>query len=397
MSLPEHSLANEIIGGLGVPKKALALYNRNKQGEYAVSSTKRSLIQATKFSVGDNLLRHAVKASFLKPKYLFDSLHLGIPPFDSMFIEWDAQKSQSIIREEYEQLLPDERLGFVDNKTNKSVGYLIEKTPNGNFLYSQFLSAEDKIWTPPNSFYISHDPAIPYNQNFVGSPVRGGEMGRVSEVWQYASSSVEILPPDLEEREAFERNIFLSKTYHQLFENNQQHDHYLKLIYQRFGVGLHPLGLASFPQMFGVGGDGKLQLEYFEKACDINMEMMSGDIRLLITLLALLNYPQHIYEVEQRDVKTLPRKWGRNLPRNEVKLIEIDLPKPEGIKRYEKMFKGHGTPKRQHVRRGHWRVMHLKTGQVIKKWIEEQTVGNPDLGIIEHEYHLTKKQYKKEA
>jgi hypothetical protein len=85
------------------------------------------------------------------------------------------------------------------------------------------------------------------------------------------------------------------------------------------------------------------------------------------------------------------------LPRNEVKLIEIDLPKPEGIKRYEKMFKGHGTPKRQHVRRGHWRVMHLKTGQVIKKWIEEQTVGNPDLGIIEHEYHLTKKQYKKEA
>lgn len=120
--------------------------------------------------------------------------------------------------------------------------------------------------------------------------------------------------------------------------------------------------------------------------------MMSGDMRLLFTMLGLLNYPQHIYEVEQKGPEMVSRKWSRPVPKNEIKVIEIDLPKPEGTKLYEKFFKGHGSPKRQHLRRGHWRVIHLKNGSTIKRWIEEQVVGDPELGVIEHDYSLVKKK-----
>ena len=46
--------------------------------------------------------------------------------------------------------------------------------------------------------------------------------------------------------------------------------------------------------------------------------------------------------------------------------------------------------KRRHKRRGHDRYMKLKDGTVVKKWIEEQWVGNEELGLITHEYELTK-------
>ena len=60
------------------------------------------------------------------------------------------------------------------------------------------------------------------------------------------------------------------------------------------------------------------------------------------------------------------------------------------------MFTGHGTPKRQHVRRGHWRVTKDKHGRVKDRtWIQPCIVGNPDLGIINHEYVLRVKQDRK--
>ena len=45
---------------------------------------------------------------------------------------------------------------------------------------------------------------------------------------------------------------------------------------------------------------------------------------------------------------------------------------------------------RQNVskRRGHDRYIKLKDGTVVRKWIEEQWVGNEELGVITHEYDL---------
>ena len=174
-------------------------------------------------------------------------------------------------------------------------------------------------------------------------------------------------------------------------------DRFIKWIMERMHFGVHTIGKATFPDAYGMGKYGnRIGNKY--GAVKFGMmnsttTMMSGDMRLLFTMLGLLNYPQHIYEVEKKGPEMVARKWSRPVPKNEVKVIEINLPKPEGTKQYEKFFKGHGSPKRQHLRRGHWRMMHLKNGSTVRKWIEAQVVGNPELGVIEHDYNLVKKNH----
>ena len=55
---------------------------------------------------------------------------------------------------------------------------------------------------------------------------------------------------------------------------------------------------------------------------------------------------------------------------------------------YSKMYRGLGSPKRYHLRRGHFNHYRLKDGSLRKVWIPERYVGNKELGVIEHEYKL---------
>ena len=115
---------------------------------------------------------------------------------------------------------------------------------------------------------------------------------------------------------------------------------------------------------------------------------MDGDLRFLTAVFSLLNYPRYVSAVLPAPKKLSTIRWGRRVPRNEIKVVEIDLPK-KGVNVYGQLFTGHGSPKRQHARRGHPRRYRDETGKVIKKiWIEPKVVGNPELGIINHEYVL---------
>jgi len=75
-----------------------------------------------------------------------------------------------------------------------------------------------------------------------------------------------------------------------------------------------------------------------------------------------------------------------------LRVIEIDIPKPDGVIVPARLFKGTGSPKRQHTRRGHWSTYHYRDGTTKRKWIGEQLVGNRELGIIEHDYVVKKEQ-----
>jgi len=69
--------------------------------------------------------------------------------------------------------------------------------------------------------------------------------------------------------------------------------------------------------------------------------------------------------------------------------VTIQLPKPRGKRIYEQMFTGHGSPKREHWRRGHWRTVRDKSGNFKRRvWIGEMKCGNPALGTIVHDYNL---------
>jgi hypothetical protein len=108
--------------------------------------------------------------------------------------------------------------------------------------------------------------------------------------------------------------------------------------------------------------------------------------------LNILNYDLIVTEDRTPPKQVDHIHLGRKVPKNEYKVVEIDLPKPRGKKLYKQMFTGHGSPKREHWRRGHWRRVNDKRGKLIKRvWIEEQKVGDPKLGTIVHDYLLKKK------
>ena len=57
------------------------------------------------------------------------------------------------------------------------------------------------------------------------------------------------------------------------------------------------------------------------------------------------------------------------------------------------MFTGHGSPKREHWRRGHWRTLKDASGVIKKRvWIDEMKVGNSAVGSIIHDYDLQAKK-----
>ena len=70
------------------------------------------------------------------------------------------------------------------------------------------------------------------------------------------------------------------------------------------------------------------------QARELNADVDS-DIRYLMAVLALVNYPHTIVERDQIDTKLRSMAWGQRVPRNEVRLLDIDLPKPRGSTRWE--------------------------------------------------------------
>ena len=81
--------------------------------------------------------------------------------------------------------------------------------------------------------------------------------------------------------------------------------------------------------------------------------------------------------------------FGRSTPKNEYKLLEITLPKTKGKRVYEKIFSGQGSPKKEHWRRGHWRVLKTKNGKFKNRvWIDQMKCGNAKLGTIIKDYNL---------
>ena len=120
--------------------------------------------------------------------------------------------------------------------------------------------------------------------------------------------------------------------------------------------------------------------------------VQGGDIRFIVSVLALLNYDLIVQEKQKpAENKVEHIRFGKRVPANEYSLINIDLPKPRGKTVYEKIFTGHGSPKRWHLRRGHWRRYRDAKGNVTKRvWVEQCEAGNKHLGSKVNDYNLQK-------
>ena len=382
-----HDLANEIIAGLGAPKRSFGVpVYQGRFATWQLQQTRADIIGATKVSISNNLLEHAVNASFMRPAKMFDILHHAIPPFESLWIEWDASVSIRLLGEFYNS----KGFKYKSDEENQKCGYLIQRTVNGNFSYSQFvLGGTDKpeIFFPPCSAYISHDPLIIHRQNLaINKRHNIEEWGRTDELFDVIGRKVaKKIRFNKQLNDNF--NQFVMGTgYHRIYSkpNDQK---IIQQIIDRVGVGRHPLSHAGFGPMFN--GDEHTFAEFFwEEAPQMLFEQTAGDLRLLMTIIGLWNYPNHVFEKGYPKTENTGIKWGRRIPKNEVRTLDIELPKPDGVKMYEKMFRGFGAPKRQHLRRGHWRHLHKQDGSIQRVWINEQLVGDPSLGVIDHNYNL---------
>tara|TARA_R100000654_G_scaffold8695_1_gene20249 strand:- start:234 stop:1583 length:1350 start_codon:yes stop_codon:yes gene_type:complete len=382
------TLANSILGGLAEPKRGIAGWQGGKIAEAMRRNMQVEIATSQKFVVDKSLMTEVMTASMVRPKKLLEMLHRGIPAFDNMFVEWDNfdqtqarhKAMNKYVPNMYVQWEPDER------QKGRKAGFHIQRI-NDAILYTKYgytgKDGEIKIASYPLGFRISNDDILT-NEMVYGDGITGS-----------------IRPPkhenDMQEhREKYFRRMMAS-WYYERHEDVKVQQFFLDQIMMRTAV-------VQTAPMHWLVDEGKFRQGWTEQEMAGLMENFlpanhssvetegaygtQGDVRFLIALLGMLNYDQVIHLTPETPKKVSHMRFGRKLPENEYKVVTIQLPKPQGVRIYEKQFTGHGTPKRQHWVRGHWRKY---KGRAERTWIAPHIRGNSELGTIVHDYKLEKK------
>ena len=111
--------------------------------------------------------------------------------------------------------------------------------------------------------------------------------------------------------------------------------------------------------------------------------MMGGDARFLILVLAALNYDWLVKD-QATPGKGRKVRYGKILPRSSHITLRVDLPKARGVTLTTRTAVD-GAMRREHEVRGHWRV-YKKTGK--RSWVKSHKRGNRLLGSITKDYDL---------
>ena len=346
------SLYDEIIAGLSVPKSSLMMYEKNKRGDFAIRQTQKNLVQAEKFTLTNNFVKTAISLSFSYPRYIAQLIPKAIPCFDNLWIEWDELARFDALQEEFD------KLGIPTDSNRKSVanrlGYHIEKSSKG-FTYNFFTCDAQ------------------YNDDGTKTP---NKIGLSTFEWTLLNDESSLT--NVEEPFWF----FGIGTAYSKFHRDDEGMARLNSFSKNFTFKPSFLAPAIWPNF-----DNE-EPRLFSKLKEMGGHGIDGDVRFLTAVFALLNYPRYVRAMLPAPKKVSTIRWGRRVPKNEVKVVEIELPK-RGVNVHSQLFTGHGSPKRQHGRRGHPRRYKDRSGRIIKEiWIEPKVVGNPELGIINHEYVL---------
>lgn len=374
-------LSNTLLAALAEPKKGLVAYKGGKYAEAMRRNVQANIATAQKFVVSNSLVEHAFMASMSRPKYLIDMLRRGIPAFSNMWIEWDEDFRQDIVAREMAKAGVD----FDSTKTDTAdrMGYHI-MTVNDHPLYMPYYDASkfghDGVHGDPMGFHLFNSGSVEDAANHIKN---------YSDPEKLAAnfSTIQSKDPD-EVRETITRDLdvtnkmLLGGWYHDKHKDDPNYEFLNRAFVQIQAASMH---WNVSQQTFSEGWTAKEMMEI--RASSLTSQ--AGDGRFLIALLGLLNYDLIVHERVEPPIKVDHVRFGRKVPKNEYKVVTIQLPKPRGKRVYEQMFTGHGTPKKEHWRRGHWRTVRDKSGRVKKRvWIGEMKVGNPELGTIVHDYKL---------
>ena len=110
---------------------------------------------------------------------------------------------------------------------------------------------------------------------------------------------------------------------------------------------------------------------------------------IFISTLDLLNYHQDSQTrlMKSSNIKGYKLK-GSNVPRNEYRIIDVNLPKDTPVKKLQSLLsKGYKLPK--HTRRGHYKRRYpMRPGNTELIWIDAYEAGDEKYGTIKHGYRL---------
>jgi len=441
-------MANEIISALSDPKKNLHNYLDHKYSRGTVRDVQVQLVQSKKFFIDDALLYNLVQASMVNPSSFVKALELAKPPYPNMFIEFNQTALFKAYRKFYSKHFAD-LVPFIDNRTKMDKNDSVKQRHMGYHIF-EFRKGDDTThaYTPwlqlktKNPKYIENHgkwavPSLSFIISNVSDNVLNFKM-RHEEIKEHLENDADYLPQTLKYRYANKQvdgsgNVTLPGASY----FGEDYFHYYS---QRFAKGVdqrlkdHPNKTYGYDDLRGRGwnksachkvltqGDfasivSKINvinsyandwIEYKETLekknskpriadqdnLDILYDVVRGQARFLVAALSMFNFDHVIYKKRNRETTKVEHiVKGKRVPFNEYSLMTVELPKPRGVKKYEREFSGHGSPKCEHWRCGHWRRFRDRFGNVTRRvWIKAQKLGNKELGTKITDYKLDKAQ-----
>ena len=429
-------MASEIVAALSEPSRGIKGYIKGKYAKAMARSVQSDIASSQKFVLSNDLIDHVVANAFLKPEAMIGQIKTGIPPFTNMFIEWDDKYLHKAIHNYLgktfnkelatKKQIDGDYFNLNDEPATKHknrVGYHIHQV-NDTWLYEVWFKDEEtgKYAAFPKCLTIQHDQVYSMEKYYsdyekekwmmpsdlhdltrdqMRLAVHTQGMGlwgnHYQTVQSYGESYRRILRSMRKDRDVeFNGTKKLDhlnrrlKTYFKTDESTAKFfdPYYLDLMCRTStaqGSAMHWL----IPESKFQQGWTSEEMSTLTKH---TIESISMDVQILISTLAILNYEHIIMKRKRPDTKQIKHiAYGRRVPANEYSLIEIDLPKPRGRLFYEREFTGHGSPKRWHMRRGHWRRYRDAQGHITKRvWIDQCEAGSKELGLKINDYNLQK-------
>ena len=351
-SMPHNKSAVKKLRGRESEKEVI---HALKEWKWYCQKTRQVLNSATPVRLDNTVLRHIAELSVEPIEKLMKLLPQAELPFDNMWIEWDEHEKQKIFHEvageamEHDLNAHSQNVGLMASANASKGGYEVLS------FFDNLAEWEGETWATGEKVGAGTNCAL---VSFCIYPNGNGNR---------ASSGIH----------ASDWDAITQMLFGETYINGRSVNTYPKKLQKYCTVHRCPIVIPSW------GREGKAE------ALKVGMQMIAGDARFLLCTLALLNYPHTGKLTATSPSKTRRIKFGAIVPRKEVKVVEIELPKSRASTTYKRLFTGQGTPKRLHQRRGHWRVNMNADGTERKPiWIAPMWVGNEEIGIIEHEYEL---------
>lgn len=364
---------NHVLSGIAVPHKSFLHHfsDRDEKADFLLRKFRKDLTNATRISLSPQFLEIAVELGMSYPKYLTKAIARSTPPLENIWIEWNegerfAATSKVLKKMGAKHVEPE-------SVANNDTGYLIRSDHRGGYEFQCVFQADhgngkEAIGFPPLSWMFNPNADEPYTTD---------GMNR-----QRVVQGLPMVGRDTDEANRVKLITALwGADYMNVHKGQDVYGDLLQTWQWNVTSSIHDLGPSMYPPLY----NNTEAVELAENADTMHL----GDMRFLVAVFALLNYPRIVRMDAPAPKKVSAIRWGKPLPKNEVKVVEVDLPKRRGVNLYQQLFTGQGAPKRQHERRGHPRRYKDAQGRIIKEiWIKPMTVGNPELGVIEHEYFL---------